>query len=129
MNPGDAPAIILVIVIVMTLGVFVVMGFLLLCGRAWIQALLSGVPLSLFTVVGMRLRRTDAGAVIRALIAARQGGLFLSCREVESAHLQGVDLEKVVLAMVEAKRRGMDVTFQELVNAERQHRLEEKLKW
>jgi uncharacterized protein YqfA (UPF0365 family) len=80
-------------------------------------------------ILGMRLRRTDVNAVVSAMIAARQGGVSLSWQQVESAHLQGVDLEKVGLAMIEAKKRGMDITYQELVDAERQHRLEEKLKW
>jgi uncharacterized protein YqfA (UPF0365 family) len=94
----------------------------------WFQAFMSGVPISIFEIIGMRFRRTNVSAVVRALVMAKQGGVAVSCDEMEMVYLQGVNLEKVTLAAIEAKKQGIDITFDELVDAERQDRLAEKLK-
>jgi uncharacterized protein YqfA (UPF0365 family) len=93
----------------------------------WIQAFLSGVPLTILELIGMRLRQTDIKAVVRALIMARHGGVGIPSVEMEKAWAQGVDLEKVTLAIIEARKQNMDLTFQDLVDAEVEGRLAEKL--
>jgi uncharacterized protein YqfA (UPF0365 family) len=98
-----------------------------LVGWVWLQALLSGVYVPAVEILRMRLRRTDANAVIKALITAKQGGIDIPCREMERAYLQGVDLRKVSLAAIEANRQGIEITFQELVDADLADQLEEKL--
>jgi uncharacterized protein YqfA (UPF0365 family) len=122
-----APALVVVAVVLAMLVWLIVVVVILMTGRTWLQAYLSGVPLSIFTLLGMRLRRTNVNAVVRAMIMAKQGGLNLSWREIESAQLTGVDLEKVVLAMIESVRRQLGFTFQQLVEAEQHDRLQEKL--
>ncbi len=94
----------------------------------WFRAFMSGVQISILDIIGMRFRRTNVKAVVRAVIMARQAGVVVYCNEMERAYLQGVDLEKVTLAAIEAKKQGIDITFDELVDAERQDRLAEKLK-
>jgi len=93
----------------------------------WLQAVMAGVPLSIFDVLGMRFRKTDMRVVVRALIMATQAGVSVTSRKMESAYLQGVDLEKITLAMIHAKREGMEVTFQDLVEADLENRLHKKL--
>lgn len=96
--------------------------------RPWFQAVLSSVPISVFQIIGMRLRRTNVNVVVRNLIIAKQAGVSLSSIELERAYLQGCDLEKLVLAMIEAKKRGQDIKFQEAVDADLHGRLQEELK-
>jgi len=93
----------------------------------WFQAYLSGVPIMILDLIGMKLRRTDIKAVVRALILAKQGGVAISCAEMERAWMQGVDLEKVVLAATKVNKDNMDLTFQTLVEAELENRLAEML--
>jgi uncharacterized protein YqfA (UPF0365 family) len=95
--------------------------------RLWIKALLSGAPISIFVLIGMCLRRSDASAIVDNVILARQSGIDVTAAEMESAYVQRVDIEKVTLAAIEAKRRQVDVGFQELVALELQGRLAEKL--
>ena len=97
-------------------------------GPIWLQALMSGVPIRVFDILGMRLRRVNAARVVRALIALKQAGITVSPREMERAYLTGVDLEKVTLAMIKAKKEGMEITFQELVDTAREERPQEKRK-
>jgi len=93
----------------------------------WLQALMSGVPLSVFAILGMRLRRTDVNRVLRTLIMATQAGAPLTLAEVERAYIQGADLEKITLAYVHAKKENLDVTFGQLVDADLKNRLRELL--
>jgi len=93
----------------------------------WLQAYLSGVPLSVLDLVGMRMRKIDVRAVLRALILAHQAGAPLSSAEMQRACLQGADLEKVTLAFIRAKKEKLDITFKQLVEADLEDRLKEKL--
>ena len=115
-------ALILVFVCLL-LGVILCLLFL----PTWIQAMLSGVPLRVLDLIGMRLRRTDIRAVVRALILAKRGGVHISCADMESAWVQGVNLEKVTLAMIQSGKEDLGFTFQELVDAERRDRLSDLL--
>ena len=55
--------------------------------RLWIQALLCGVPVSIFDILGMRLRGTPAKLVVHAAIALQQRGEKVTTEEVERAYL------------------------------------------
>jgi uncharacterized protein YqfA (UPF0365 family) len=101
----------LLIVAIVLLGVFLIVvlvfGFFL---GTWIRALLSGVPVSLFDLIGMRMRGTPAKLVVDALIVLRHGGVSTTAREVESlylAHKESVasagDLVQIVLDQKEPK--------------------------
>ncbi|MDY0167601.1 MAG: flotillin-like FloA family protein [Thermoguttaceae bacterium] len=121
------PFVILAVVAFLFVASLVVLSLIGRLFTPWFQATMSGVRLSVYDIIGMRLRGTDVKAVIQALVMAHHAGAPLSVTEVERAFLQGVDLEKVILAYVRAKKDDMDVTFQELVEADLEHRLEEKL--
>jgi len=111
---------------------FIVFGmFLLISGsllRYWLQAFLSGTPIPMVQLLGMRFRRVAASKVIPAGIMAAQAGARLSWPEIESAYLQGADLEKVIPAFIEATKQNMNLTFDEIVQAERNERLQTLLK-
>ncbi len=113
-----------IVMVVFALLVFLVVAFTFL---PWIQAYLSGTPVSMLSIIGMRLRRIPVKPVLHFLIMARQAGANISCNEMESAYLQGVDLEKVTLAMIHAQRKGKNMLFQEIVEADLEGRLAEKL--
>ncbi len=118
----------LVPIVVMILIAMVSLVVVFRYAQIWIQAYVSGIPLSLFEILGMQLRRVNAKTVVQSLIMAKQSGVVVSCTDMEKAYLQGVDLEKLTLAIIEAKRRGIETTFEELVDAARHDRLMEKLK-
>ncbi len=119
----------IVLLPVVIFGIFVLVALFMLARifAPWIRAYTSGVPLSVFQIIGMWLRKTDVQAVLGALVTATQAGAPVSCNEMERAYLQGVDLEKVTLAFIQAKKKGKEITFQELVEAELENRLREKL--
>ena len=84
----------------------------------WFQTKMTGLPLNLLDIVGMRFRKVNPRVVVRTLIMAKQAGIDLPCEEVELAYLQGADLNKVAMALVRAKEEGTEMSFQELVEAD-----------
>ncbi len=55
----------------------------------WISALAAGVRVSIFTLVGMRLRRVVPSRVINPLIKAHKAGLDVNTNQLESHFLAG----------------------------------------
>ena len=126
--PPTSPSAVAVVALILLFALMLLGSIaVMLVFSPWIQAMLSGVPLRVLDLIGMRLRRTDIRAVVRALILAKRGRVYISCAEMESAWVQGVNLEKVTLAMIQASKESLGFTFQELVDAERRDRLAELL--
>jgi uncharacterized protein YqfA (UPF0365 family) len=78
----------------------------------WISAYFSGVPVSLLTLVGMRLRKVNPTAVIRPLISASKAGLNLEIDKLEAHHLAGGNVQQVVNALISADKANIDLNFQ-----------------
>ena len=55
--------------------------------RLWLQALLTGTPVSIAEIIGMRLRRTPPQLIVHATIALRQRGVQATAKGVESCYL------------------------------------------
>ena len=113
--------------LVLLIFLLVFLGIVLIILRPWLQAFLSGCPISVFQLIGMRLRQVNPNEVIPVAIAATQGGHPIAWAELERAYLQKIDIEKVATAYVTARERGGNFTFEELVDAERESRLEKLL--
>jgi uncharacterized protein YqfA (UPF0365 family) len=78
----------------------------------WISALAAGVRVSIFTLVGMRLRRVIPSRVINPLIKAVKAGLSLSTNQLESHYLAGGNVDRVVNALIAAQRANIELTFE-----------------
>ncbi|WP_085523325.1 flotillin-like protein FloA [Tuberibacillus sp. Marseille-P3662] len=78
----------------------------------WISALAAGVRVSIFTLVGMRLRRVTPRKVIAPLIKAEKAGLKLNTNLLESHYLAGGNVDRVVDALVAAHRANMELSFE-----------------
>ena len=81
--------------------------------RLWIEAIFSGVRLSLGSLVGMRLRKVSPPAVVRPLIAATKAGLHLDSGQLEAHYLAGGDVDRVVRALISADKATIDLPFQQ----------------
>ncbi len=78
----------------------------------WISALSSGVKVSLFNLIGMRLRRVNPRNVILPLIKAQKAGLDLNVNAVEAHYLSGGNINNVVSALIAAERANLDLNFE-----------------
>ncbi len=78
----------------------------------WITAYFSGVPVSLGTMIGMRLRKVRPSGIINPLINATKAGLDLKIGEMEAHTLAGGDVNRVVNALISADKANLGLTFQ-----------------
>ena len=99
-----------IIVIVVAVIVFAVF-FTLVPVTLWISALAAGVRLSIFTLIGMRLRRVIPSRIVNPLIKAHKAGLDLTINQLESHYLAGGNVDRVINALIAAHRANIDLSF------------------
>ncbi|MFD2213908.1 flotillin-like protein FloA [Metabacillus endolithicus] len=107
----DASAILLIGLIILgliVLGVF----FTFVPIALWISALAAGVRISIFTLIGMRLRRVIPSRVVNPLIKAHKAGLDVTTNQLESHYLAGGNVDRVVNALIAAERANIELTFE-----------------
>ena len=85
--------------------VFLVWGFFYFVPiRLWIAAKTSSAPVSLFSLIAMRLRRIPPNEVVDPLINAVQAGLGGQRQQLESHYLAGGNVSLVVRALIAASK-------------------------
>ncbi len=78
----------------------------------WISALAAGVKVSIFTLIGMRLRRVIPSKVINPLIKAHKAGVEANTNQLESHYLAGGNVDRVVNALIAAQRANIELGFE-----------------
>ncbi|WP_404403961.1 flotillin-like protein FloA [Jeotgalibacillus malaysiensis] len=78
----------------------------------WISALAAGVKVSIFTLVGMRLRRVIPSRVINPMIKAHKAGVDVTINQLESHYLAGGNVDRVVNALIAAQRANIELAFE-----------------
>lgn len=78
----------------------------------WISALAANVKVSIFNLVGMRLRRVPAKRIVFPLIKATKAGLQVSVNELEAHYLAGGNVDQVIDALIAAHRADFKLPFE-----------------
>ncbi|NGP43517.1 flotillin-like protein FloA [Bacillaceae bacterium SIJ1] len=78
----------------------------------WISAIAAGVRISIFTLIGMRLRRVIPRRVVNPLIKASKAGLDVNTNQLESHYLAGGNVDRVVNALIAAQRANIELSFE-----------------
>jgi len=78
--------------------------------RHWIAAIFADVHISMFTLIGMRLRRVPPAIIVNALIQARKAGIDVTADILETHYLAGGNVLRVVDALVAADKAGIDLS-------------------
>lgn len=79
----------------------------------WLSALAAGVRISLFTLVGMRIRRVPPQMIVLPLIKGRKAGLPVDVNQLEAHYLAGGNVDNVVDALIAAHRAQIDLGFEQ----------------
>ncbi|MBU8901838.1 MAG: flotillin-like protein FloA [Victivallales bacterium] len=79
--------------------------------RHWIAAVFSNVKISIFTLIGMRLRRVPAEIVVNALIQAEKAGITVDSNSLEAHFLAGGNVERVIDALVAADKANIELSL------------------
>lgn len=107
----DAAAISLIIGIVLAIVVLSVI-LTLVPVALWISALAAGVKVSIFTLIGMRLRRVIPARIVNPLIKAHKAGLDVTINQLESHYLAGGNVDRVINALIAAHRANIELSFE-----------------
>lgn len=78
----------------------------------WISSMAANVHVSIFNMIGMRLRRVKPVKIVLPLIKARKAGVELSVNQLEAHFLAGGNVDDVVDALIAAERAGIDLKFE-----------------
>ncbi len=80
--------------------------------KLWISALASNVRVSIFTLIGMKLRRVKPERIIDPLIQITKAGMNIPIGKLESHYLSGGNVDRVVKALVAAQRADIPLDFE-----------------
>ena len=79
-----------------------VVVFMLVPMHTWFRALMSGAHISMFRLVGMKLRKVDYKKIVNQYILARKAGIKIYDSEIETHMMAGGNVEKVIDALIAA---------------------------
>ncbi|MBI4716330.1 MAG: flotillin-like protein FloA [Planctomycetes bacterium] len=80
--------------------------------RLWLQAFMSNADVSLAELIGMRLRKVDAGTIVHCKIQLVKAGLHdITTNDLESHYLAGGRVPNVARAMIAANRAVLDLDW------------------
>src|SRR3954462_9066000 len=77
----------------------------------YIRAYVSGARVSLFELIGMRLRKVNSTIIVNSRIQASRAGLQISQTEMESHLLAGGDVQRVIAAMIAANKANIELDW------------------
>ena len=92
--------------------VFVFLIIFFKFGFLWLQAFASGARVSMFSLIGMWLRKVNPSVIVNSRIMAMKAGLNLSSDILESHYLAKGNVPNVIRALVAASRANIPLTFQ-----------------
>jgi uncharacterized protein YqfA (UPF0365 family) len=78
----------------------------------WIRTIAAGVPLSIMSLIRMRLIGIQPGVIVTNLVRARKAGLPLTIDQMQSHYLAGGNVEAVTLSMIAAQRAQIPLEWQ-----------------
>ncbi len=100
-------AVLVVGIVVVLIVSFVVLSFI----NIWIQARMTGAPVSFLTLLSMRLRRVPIALVVQSRITAVKAGIPLTTDQLEAHYLAGGDVNQVVRALIAAEKANLNLGF------------------
>ena len=102
----------ILVVIVVALLIGVSLFFYYFPIGLWIRTVAAGVPLSIGSLIRMRIIGVPAGLLVANLVRARKAGLALTVDQLQSHILAGGNVDKVTLAMIAAQRAQIPLEWQ-----------------
>ena len=102
---------ILIAGIIALLALLVILFMLMRIIAIWIQAVFSGVKISLIELALMRVRKVDPATIANAMVAATKAGLKLNTKEMEAHYLAGGNVVRVTNALISADKANIELDF------------------
>lgn len=96
----------LILLLVILFFIFVPVGL-------WISAIASGVKISIFDLIGMRLRRVAPAKIVLPMVKATKAGINTKVDQLEAHLLAGGNVDSVVNALIAAERAQIPLSFEQ----------------
>jgi uncharacterized protein YqfA (UPF0365 family) len=80
--------------------------------KLWLRAFLSGASVSMFSLIGMSLRKVSPTTIVDSRIMAVKAGLNITTNELETHYLAGGNVVRVIQALIAANKANIPLTFQ-----------------
>ena len=90
------------IILLVILGILLIAIICLVPFNIWFRALVSGAPVSIPRLIGMRLRRIKVAMIVDAYITGKKAGLDIDIATLETHYMAKGDVIKVVNALISA---------------------------
>jgi uncharacterized protein YqfA (UPF0365 family) len=100
------------IILIGIIGLLIVLFFSFVPVGLWISSLAANVKVSIFNLIGMRLRRVTPSKIVLPLIKAIKAGLDLNVNQLEAHYLAGGNIDGVVNALIASERAGIELPFE-----------------
>ena len=101
------------IIVAVLIIILAVVFFTVIPVGMWISAVASGVKISIFSLVGMKIRRVKPVKIVSPLIKATKAGIKVTTNQLEAHYLAGGNVDSVVNALIAAERASMDLSFEQ----------------
>jgi uncharacterized protein YqfA (UPF0365 family) len=105
--------------IVLAIPILILFGIIIFFIKIWVRAWASGAPVSVFSLVGMKLRRVPPSLIIDARIRLVKAGLDVDTGTLETHYLQGVNIPNVVEAAIAANKAGYELHYDQAAAIDR----------
>jgi uncharacterized protein YqfA (UPF0365 family) len=106
--PGELKIAGVVLLLIVALIMFLV---ILKYGMLYVQALISGAHISMFSLIGMSLRRVPPSLIVQNRIAASKAGIEISSDNLEAHYMAGGRVPNVVRALIAANKANIPLDF------------------
>jgi uncharacterized protein YqfA (UPF0365 family) len=100
-----------IMMILLGLPLLVVLGIFLHFLRVWVRAFMSSARVSLWSLVGMKLRNIPPALIVDARISIIKAGLQISTDDLEAHFLAGGDVINVIKALIAADKANISLSF------------------
>ncbi len=94
--------------------------WMLLVGRPWLKARLSGIAITPTEIIIMRLRNSPVNFILTEQIKAVKSGVPINRSDLEACHLSGGDVKNMVGGLIFAKSIGVDLSAKEAIKLDSQ---------
>ncbi|GAB4519769.1 MAG: flotillin-like protein FloA [Phycisphaerales bacterium] len=102
---------IIVVLVIGGLILLVILAFVFQFLSLWVQAWLSGAPVSLFSLIGMRFRKVRPDVIVLSRIKAVKAGIQITTDMLETHYLAGGRVPQVINAMIAANRAKIELPY------------------
>ena len=110
-DPDPLNIVLIIFAAVVALGflifLFVFFGFV----RLWIQSLLTGANISIFSLIGMKLRKVNYEMIVNQKIALVQAGVEVTTEDLESHFLAGGKIPRTAAAVIAANKANLNLSW------------------